>query len=612
MWKPLTAIILFVIGAVPLNAEWMPLPPVGNGCEVGPGGYAARGRGYTFVAIGDGSFEIYAFDHSADTWGELENDMPEVIDRAGAMTYAHGNGTRLFVATDEGNNLFVYSFHQSQGLGGYWNEDNPISLPDTIGDGVALAYQPVLFSPPNPGWGKYIEGYLYLLVGNETRHLWRRAFCLFPVAVDGRYPGNGSVVVAGNLYFDWLPHPRWTEYNLQVSTSEDFTNLIIDTTVFCGEFDPANVLFGTGTYYWRLRGIRSGIPSDWSETWCFTLTTGSGSVNFHPFPDEGVLIAGDEPVFDWQSVPDAAFYWLQVAPTSDFAQPVIDVRTERSEFVADQPIESGTYYWRVCYRRAGGSWTNWSTPISFQVDYGWHRLPDIPTSNSVEQGGAMCYAFCDDVEALYVMLGGNSNEFWRFNLETMNWEQLNSTPGAQKGGASITSDDFRHGAGSRKLRAIMGGETNYLFTYDISNNSWRRADTLPPRDYYRYGSCVCDGDNDYPLVLVIAGEYEETNFYKWVVGVDEGQMAQSKFLPMYGDFRLLRSNRGAQLIYTVKRDGLVKVAIFDQLGRRIKTLFNGWQSAGEHTLNLNIGSRGVYFISLDINGERGMIKIPVW
>ena len=542
MRKLLSIIILLVIGAVPLNAYWEPLDPVGgeDSVEVGSGGCTARGRGYTFVAIGDESNEIYAFNHSAESWEELEEDLPEDINRAGAMAYAHGNGLRLFVATDEENNLFIYSFYQRQGLGGYWNEDNPISLPEAIGKGVSLAYQPVLFSPPNPGWAEYIDGYLYLLVGNTTRHFWRRVFGFFPVAAYGLYPGNGSVVVTENLNVDWLPHPRWTEYNLQVSASGDFANLIIDTTVSCGEFNPAGVLFGTGTYYWRVRGLRSGIPSDWSETWCFTLTTGSGSVNFSPFPNEGLLIAGDEPVFDWQSVPDAASYWLQVAPTSDFAQPVIDVTTQRSEFVSNQPLESGTYYWRVCYRTAGGSWGNWSTPISFQVDYGWHQLPDIPSGVPVNQGGAMCYIIADygrperDTSALYVLVGNNSKEFWRFNLSAGGvWQECCTTNVAVNGGGSITS--YQIWNNSDRLWALWGSSHDRCRTYDPSDNKWLSGGRVLPRAC-GYGSCIVRNETDYYLVLVIAGPYDpdtSTNFYAWIPEDDEGEMAQRQICLLY-------------------------------------------------------------------------------
>lgn len=286
MRKLLSIIILLVIGAVPLNAYWEPLDPVGDGDEVGPGGCAARGRGYTFVAIGGGSCRVVAYDNESEYWDEFEEPMPGSIGNAGAMTY----GGQLYVVTD-GNRgqLQRYRFYDTEGIDGEWVTP-PIELPETIGPGVAIAYEPC--RPGTP-----LIGTLYLLVGNGTRHFYRRSFWWI-AKVYGLGPGNGSEVTSQTLSFDWLPDPWWTGYNLQVSPNQDFSSLVIDTTVSSGEFRPANFSYGTGTYYWRVRALRDEHYSDWSETWYFTLTTTGGSVNFSPFPDEGLLIAGDEPVFD--------------------------------------------------------------------------------------------------------------------------------------------------------------------------------------------------------------------------------------------------------------------------------------------------------------------------
>ena len=612
MRKLLSIIILLVIGAVPLNAYWEPLDPVGDGDEVGPGGCAARGRGYTFVAIGGGSCRVVAYDNESEYWDEFEEPMPGSIGNAGAMTY----GGQLYVVTD-GNRgqLQRYRFYDTEGIDGEWVTP-PIELPETIGPGVAIAYEPC--RPGTP-----LIGTLYLLVGNGTRHFYRRSFWWI-AKVYGLGPGNGSEVTSQTLSFDWLPDPWWTGYNLQVSPNQDFSSLVIDTTVSSGEFRPANFSYGTGTYYWRVRALRDEHYSDWSETWYFTLTTTGGSVNFSPFPDEGLLIAGDEPVFDWQSAPDAASYWLQVAPTSDFAQPVIDVTTERSEFVSNQPLESGTYYWRVCYRTAGSSWGNWSTPISFQVDYGWQRLPDIPSETPVGAGGAMCYVIADystrperDTSALYVLVGNNSKEFLRFNLSAGGvWQERCTTKVAVNGGGSITSNKIWNN--SNRLWALMGGTDTLRRYYNVESNEWHTPDTLFPLPRIcGYGSCIVRNEIDYYLVLVIAGPYDpdtSTNFYAWIPEDDEGEMAQRQIVPIGSDVSLRRSGKKVQLNYTLKQDSRVRVNLFDQAGRKIATLFNGEQSGGKHNLKWDYTgvAKGVYFLIVDINGRPAMMKIPVW
>ena len=620
MRKQLTVIILLVLGAVPLNAYWEALSPVGDDYyEVGTGGCGARGRGYTFVAIGGDSRLVFAYDHDSESWDELDAPMPDAIINAGAMAYERGYGGQIYVVTDEnGGYLQRYRFYYSEGeedISGEWL-NSPIQLPESIGPGVAIAFEPCSRR------GTFLTGTLYLLVGNGTKRFYRRSFGWI-AEVYGLGPRNGSEVTNQILSFDWLPNPWWTGYNLQVSSNRDFSILVIDTIVSAGEFKPADFPYSTGTYYWRVRGLRNGHYSGWSDVQSFALSSVGGSVNFYRFPDEGVLIAGDEPVFDWQSVPDAVLYWLQVAPTSDFTQPVIDVTTERSEFVSNQPLESGTYFWRVCYRRAGGSWGPWSTPISFQVDFGWHRLPDVPSDSPVGIGGAMCYVIANygrpewDTSALYVLVGNNSKEFWRFNLNRppdSAWQERCTTDVAVNGGGSITS--YQRWNNSDKLWALWGSSHDRCRTYEPKDNRWLSGGRDLPRAC-GYGSCVIRDENDYYPVLVIAGPYDQdtsTNFYAWIPEGDEGQMGQRQVSPIGVDVSLQRVGKELQLNYTLKQDSRVRVNLFDQTGRRIATLFNGEQSGGKHNLKWDYTgvAKGVYFLLVDINGRPATMKIPVW
>ena len=58
--------------------------------------------------------------------------------------------------------------------------------------------------------------------------------------------------------------------------------------------------------------------------------------------------------------------------------------------------------------------------------------------------------------------------------------------------------------------------------------------------------------------------------------------------------------------------------VFDAAGRKVRTLFNGQQPAGEHLLTWDLvgGSgrvgAGLYFVTLDFDGSRTMLKVPVW
>ena len=57
-------------------------------------------------------------------------------------------------------------------------------------------------------------------------------------------------------------------------------------------------------------------------------------------------------------------------------------------------------------------------------------------------------------------------------------------------------------------------------------------------------------------------------------------------------------NPAANVVYTIPERGLVKIKLFDVLGREVKEIFNGEAGAGNHTLVINGTelSSGVYFV----------------
>ncbi len=604
------ALAVMALGLITLPGlvlgQWVPLPPVGNGEEVGPGGCAARGRGYTFVAIGNESDEIYAFKHSEETWYDME-PIPGDIVGAGAMAYEHHYGERLFVVADDDNCLWIYTFRYPSGLEGTWDEEHPIELPEGIEPGVALAFQPDL-RPLS-----LLSGILYLLADGG---LYKRAFDQIPIAVDALGPENGAVVATDNIFLDWLPHPRWNKYHLQVSLSPDFTQLLVDTTVVAGEFSLG--FLQTGTYYWRVRGCFANASSpawsEWSATMSFSVGMQKGVKSvpgYRQFPDDGLLMAGDKPVFDWASVSGAVAYRLQVALNPDFFEPVIDVTVPASEFISDSPLQTGDYFWRTCWQDAKGKWSEWGPVSSFIVQHGWVRTP-LPFNPDI--GAAMCYAKgSDSVEALYVLVGGNSRDFYRYLINNSDWQQLAPTLAEQYPGASITPSDAA-GLLKADLRAIMGVSTDTWYRY-VFTNRWYPFPTVVPRGC-GYGSAIIDQvQDDYYLVLVIAGEYEETNFYKWIGGYElEGPMAYHQTTFGSSDIHFTKTGEGVRLIYTLKQAGILRINLFDPAGRKVRTLFDGFQPAGEHSLQLNSSDfgKGVYFFNLDLNGKSSTLKVPVW
>ncbi|WP_347243699.1 hypothetical protein, partial [Thermogutta sp.] len=346
------------------------------------------------------------------------------------MAYEFWYGGRLFVAVrveDEYDRLHIYEFDNAIGLDGRWRDPdvlNPIYLPEEIGPGVALAFQPVVDN------ASLLSGYLYLLVGGGSRSLYRRAFNQLPWSPWGISPGEGDSVALDELVFDWVGHRKWEGYQLQISATKDFLKPVVDATVTTTEFrPPKSRLLVNRTYYWRVRGLTGKGMSDWSNPQPVVIASRTKKLpRNRVFPPADALLSGDEPMFNWECVPQAVRYQLQVADNEWFKEPVIDVYTDISEYRTVVPLRSGKWFWRTRWQDGSGSWSDWGLASSFATDYGWQRLPDIPSDREVDAGGAMCYVKSGppvQIEALYVLVGNGSRQFWRFNItDNFRWQLL--------------------------------------------------------------------------------------------------------------------------------------------------------------------------------------------
>jgi len=73
------------------------------------------------------------------------------------------------------------------------------------------------------------------------------------------------------------------------------------------------------------------------------------------------------------------------------------------------------------------------------------------------------------------------------------------------------------------------------------------------------------------------------------------------------------TNTETHLFYTIKSSGPASLWIMDPLGRNVQMLQNGYVSAGEHIIPINVGAMapGTYFIRLESNGMRAMRKLII-
>ena len=106
--------------------------------------------------------------------------------------------------------------------------------------------------------------------------------------------------------------------------------------------------------------------------------------------------------------------------------------------------------------------TGWTTTASLSENaWGW----DAGASLSYAENGGMGY--------IYALMGGDTREFWRYDLTNDSWDNLGFTPNFVSAGGSLIL------AGENVLYATRGKSSTEFWLYHIENNTWDNTCLAP-------------------------------------------------------------------------------------------------------------------------------------
>lgn len=170
---------------------------------------------------------------------------------------------------------------------------------------------------------------------------------------------NKSTVPTGTTF-------RW--YELQIDTSSAFGSAVSE---FTDEFDVNDANFITDpllngtTYYWRVRAFNTaGEYSGWSAVRSFRIPYAGPALNL---PLDTATGVSRKPYFEWNAIPGAASYTLQVSTSPAFSTLAINktIYAPAVSYTHTMNLLANTlYYWRV---RANGTYGPgfWSSVFTF-------------------------------------------------------------------------------------------------------------------------------------------------------------------------------------------------------------------------------------------------------
>jgi Leucine-rich repeat (LRR) protein len=181
-----------------------------------------------------------------------------------------------------------------------------------------------------------------------------------------------------SLTLSWNGAAWATSYALQVSTSSDFSSLVINQSgITTTSYLVSNLEYGT-TYYWRVNASDSNGTSGWSEVCNFTTIPEKPDVPDLESPCGGDEIQNLSLTLSWFGSERAESYSLQVSTSPDFAVLFLNESgiTSTSYQVSGLDFKT-TYYWRVNASNITGA-SGWSETCNFTT-----YLPELHLINLI-------------------------------------------------------------------------------------------------------------------------------------------------------------------------------------------------------------------------------------
>jgi hypothetical protein len=188
----------------------------------------------------------------------------------------------------------------------------------------------------------------------------------------------------------WTPVPNAVSYTIEVDDSDDFVGaktFTSKTTSYLFQAADPTVPLNS----WRVRAVFSGsYNSTWSDVGHFTIGALVAPTLTAPVDSPTTQVV--DAVLDWEPVPGAVKYEVQVDTNDQFVDPLADKATVFSTWYAKPAtLDNDQYWWRVRAIDVNGK----ASPWAFSLNQFQRRWPDRPTlaypNDSAQVGNPFYY-----------------------------------------------------------------------------------------------------------------------------------------------------------------------------------------------------------------------------
>jgi len=174
-------------------------------------------------------------------------------------------------------------------------------------------------------------------------------------------PNNNATAVSLNPTLSWTALNGATNYDIQVSTSINFSSFVVNQTGVTATSYNLTSLNTFTEYYWRVRGKNNTETGAWSDGWKFRTVSQPLGLPTLTNPANNATSVATNPTMQWSSVSGATHYDIQVSTNSNFSSTVINQQNLTATSYSASGLQNSTqYYWRVRAKNSEqtGDWTS--------------------------------------------------------------------------------------------------------------------------------------------------------------------------------------------------------------------------------------------------------------
>ncbi len=171
-------------------------------------------------------------------------------------------------------------------------------------------------------------------------------------------PTNNSVNLTLPVGLGWNTVTNASSYTLQVSTTSNFSTLLVNTTQSGLTYNLQNLNYST-VYYWRVMANNADTTSNWSTTYNFK--TFAKPVDLL-LPTNNAIKQIKTLILKWSHIPSVTNYQLQLSKFNDFSTNLLSFFTTDTSYYASL-FHSSQFYWRTraVYNTDTSAWSSvWS------------------------------------------------------------------------------------------------------------------------------------------------------------------------------------------------------------------------------------------------------------